>query len=259
MKAKKYIYEGDIYQVNLSQKFFGKTISSPFSVYEKLRKKNPAPYSAFMQIDKNHHILSTSPELFLKLNSNKIETHPIKGTIQRSKIFSENETLKQKLFNSEKDFAELLMIVDMERNDLNRICKTGSVNVETLKQIETYETVHHLVAKINGKLQNKINVFETIKSMFPGGSITGAPKIRAMEIIDELEKSHRGIYTGSIGFIDFSLNAMFNIAIRTLMMENEKFWFNVGSGIVADSSPEKEYQETLHKAKGILSALNIEI
>jgi len=256
-KAKEYIANGDIYQVNLSQRFWGKTTSSPLTIYNSLRENNPAPFSVMMCIDKNRFVFSSSPELFLNVNGKEVETRPIKGTIQRGKNFEEDEQLKQQLLSSKKDEAELLMIVDLERNDLNKVCKKNSVRVENLKRIETYETVHHLVADVKGTLKNNCDALDVLKTTFPGGSITGAPKIRAMEIIDELEKSKRGIYTGAIGYIGFDGNAKFNIGIRTMMMENDSIWFNVGGGIVADSIPEKEYEETLHKASGMLRALNV--
>jgi para-aminobenzoate synthetase component 1 len=258
-KIKNYIANGDAYQVNLSQRFWGKTTSSPLTIYHSLREKNPAPFSAMMCIDEKRFVFSSSPELFLNVNGKEIETRPIKGTIQRGKNFEEDEMLKNHLLESKKDEAELLMIVDLERNDLNKVCEKNSVHVKNLKRIETYETVHHLVADVKGTLRNNCDVFDVLKALFPGGSITGAPKIRAMEIIDELEKCKRGIYTGAIGYIGFDGNAKFNIAIRTMMMENDSIWFNVGGGIVADSIPEKEYEETLHKADGMLRALNVSV
>lgn len=256
-KIKNYIANGDVYQVNLSQRFWGKTTSSPLTIYNSLREKNPAPFSAMMCIDENRFVFSSSPELFLNVNGKEIETRPIKGTIQRGRNFEEDELLKLQLLNSKKDAAELLMIVDLERNDLNKVCEKNSVRVENLKRIETYETVHHLVSNVKGTLREDNDAFDVLKAIFPGGSITGAPKIRAMEIIDELEKCKRGIYTGAIGYIGFDGNAKFNIAIRTMMLENDSIWFNVGGGIVADSIAEKEYEETLHKASGMLKALNV--
>ncbi len=179
----------------------------------------------------------------------KVITKPIKGTTKRGVTPEEDEKLKQQLFNSQKDAAELLMIVDLERNDLGKVCKPGSIKVNSLKKIETYASVHHLVAEIEGELENGKDIFDLICAMFPGGSITGAPKKRAMEIIDELEKTKRGVYTGSIGYIDLSGKAMFNIAIRTLVYDTGKLFLNLGGGIVYDSNPEKEYEETLQKVK----------
>lgn len=258
-RAKEYIAAGDIYQVNLTQQFCGAASDSPLSIYSRLRETNPAPFSALMCVSENEWVLSSSPELFLDVREKKIETRPIKGTIQRGKTYEEDEKLKRELFNSPKDNAELLMIVDLERNDLNRVCKTGSVNVQDLKMIETYASVHHLVAKICGELRNGCDVFDLIRSAFPGGSITGAPKIRAMQIIDELEKNRRGIYTGAIGSIGFNNSAKFNIAIRTMIYESGNITIGVGGGIVADSDPEKEYQETLHKGAAMFKSLGVEI
>ncbi|MBS4029543.1 MAG: aminodeoxychorismate synthase component I [Ignavibacteriales bacterium] len=256
-KIKNYIANGDVYQVNLSHRFWGKTGSSALTIYNSLRENNPAPFSAMMCLDEKRFVFSSSPELFFSINGNEIETRPIKGTIRRGKTLEEDELFKNQLLESKKDEAELLMIVDLERNDLNKVCEKNSVRVENLKRIETYETVHHLVADVKGTLRKDKDTIDVLKAMFPGGSITGAPKIRAMEIIDELEKCRRGIYTGATGWIGFDGNAKFNIAIRTMMMENDSVWFNVGGGIVADSIAEKEFEETMHKADGMLRALNV--
>lgn len=256
--VKKYIEEGDVYQINLSQQFKSVTKLNPFEIYSKLRRINPAQFSALICVKQNQWILSSSPELFLDLRNGKVITKPIKGTIKRGKNQNEEETLKQQLLNSEKDGAELLMIVDLERNDLGKVCRPGSVKVNSLKRIETYASVHHLVAEIEGQLENDKDIFDLIEAMFPGGSITGAPKKRAMEIIDELEKTKRGVYTGSIGYIDLNGNSMFNIAIRTLIYDNGYLFLNLGGGIVYDSEPEKEYEETLQKGKAIFLALTDE-
>lgn len=258
-RVKEYIAAGDIYQVNLSQQFSGDTNISPLVLYERLREMNPAPFSALMCINENDWVLSSSPELFLDLQRKNVETRPIKGTIRRGKTPEEDEKLKRELFNSPKDNAELLMIIDLERNDLNRVCKTGSVIVPDLKMVETYASVHHLVARICGELRDDRNVIDLLMSTFPGGSITGAPKIRAMQIIDELEPNRRGIYTGAIGYIDFNKSAKFNIAIRTMTYESGKVTVGVGGGIVADSDPGKEFQETLDKAAAMFKALGVEV
>ncbi len=258
-KAKQYIADGDIYQVNLSQQFSGDVNISPLVLYERLREMNPAPFSALMCVGENDWVLSSSPELFLDVQGKNVETRPIKGTIRRGKTPEEDEKLKRELFNSPKDNAELLMIIDLERNDLNKVCKTGSVLVPDLKMVETYASVHHLVARICGELRDDCDILDLIVSAFPGGSITGAPKIRAMQIIDELEKNRRGIYTGAIGYIGFNGSAKFNIAIRTMTWEKGKVTFGVGGGIVADSDPEKEFQETLDKAAAMFKALAAEV
>lgn len=254
-KIKKYIEEGEVYQINLSQQFECETNLHPIEIYCRLREKNPAQFSALICVDENRWILSSSPELFIDLKNGKVITKPIKGTTKRGVTPEEDEKLKQQLFNSQKDAAELLMIVDLERNDLGKVCKPGSIKVNSLKKIETYASVHHLVAEIEGELENGKDIFDLICAMFPGGSITGAPKKRAMEIIDELEKTKRGVYTGSIGYIDLSGKAMFNIAIRTLVYDTGKLFLNLGGGIVYDSNPEKEYEETLQKGKAIFQSL----
>lgn len=255
-KAKEYIEQGEAYQINLSQQFTSKTNLEPIQIYEKLRSKNPAPFSAFIKLDQDKYVLSTSPELFLDLKNSKVRTKPIKGTIGRGNSPHEDELMKQKLLQSEKDSSELVMIVDLERNDLGKVCQFGTVQVPSLKKLETYASVHHLVAEVEGELQEGKDIFDLISATFPGGSITGAPKKRAMEIIDELEKDRRSIYTGSIGYIDLNGNAMFNIAIRTILYEKGNIFLNLGGGIVYDSNPESEYNETLQKGKAIFEALS---
>ena len=254
-KAREYIEAGDIYQVNLSQQFSCETDKHPIQIYSRLRENNPAQFSALICLNQNQWILSSSPELFIDLNKDKVITKPIKGTIRRGNSAEEDEELKIQLFNSEKDSAELLMITDLERNDLGKVSKPGSVKVNSLKKIESYASVHHLVAEIESELEDGKDIFDLINAMFPGGSITGAPKKRSMEIIDELEKCKRGIYTGSIGFIDLSGNAKFNIAIRTIVYDNRKLYLSLGGGIVYDSDPEKEFEETLHKGKKIFESI----
>ncbi|MBU1299992.1 MAG: anthranilate synthase component I family protein, partial [Bacteroidetes bacterium] len=211
-RAKEYIAAGDIYQVNLSQQFSGNVDISPLAIYERLREMNPAPFSALMCIDENDWVMSSSPELFLDVQRKKVETRPIKGTAPRSKNIYEDVQLKNNLYNSIKDNAELLMIVDLERNDLNRVCKVGTVKVPELKMVETYASVHHLVAQVCGELREENNFIDLLTSTFPGGSITGAPKIRAMQIINELEPNRRGVYTGTIGYFGFNKTAKLNIA-----------------------------------------------
>ncbi|MCX8057593.1 MAG: aminodeoxychorismate synthase component I [Ignavibacteria bacterium] len=254
-RVKKYIEEGDVYQINLSQQFQCNVNLHPIEIYSRLRERNPAQFSALICVNQNQWILSSSPELFIDLKGKKVITKPIKGTIRRGKNSDEDEELKNQLLNSEKDSAELLMIVDLERNDFGKIARAGSVKVNSLKRVETYASVHHLVAEIESELMNDKDIFDLIEAMFPGGSITGAPKKRAMEIIDELEKTKRGVYTGSIGYIDLNGNSMFNIAIRTLIYENGKLFLNLGGGIVYDSNPEKEFDETLQKGKAIFQSL----
>ena len=257
-KAKDYIAAGDIYQMNMTQRFETKSLVPPWELYCRLRKINPAPFAAYLELEEGT-IVSASPERFIKTVGDYIETRPIKGTRPRKDDDKFNEKMKNELLNSEKDKAELVMIVDLERNDLGRICEFGTVKVEELFRLETYATVFHLVSTIIGKIKPNNGFKEVIKATFPGGSITGAPKIRAMEIIEELEPVKRGIYTGSIGYLNLSGNLDLNIVIRTIIIKDDKTYFQVGGGIVADSVPEEEYQETLDKAKALITALRKEV
>ena len=249
-----YIRQGDIYQANLTQRFNGKTTLSSYELYRDLRKVSPAPFGALLNFE-HSKILSNSPERFIKCIDNKVETRPIKGTRPRGKTIEEDLRLQDELRNSEKDRAELLMIVDLERNDIGRVSKIGSVKVPELFVIEPYANVNHLVATVEGRLKDNLDCIDVIKATFPGGSITGAPKIRAMEIIDELEPTQRNVYTGSIGYIGFNGDMDLNIAIRTIIKQGENVYFQVGGGMTWDSNPEDEYQETLDKAKSIMKAL----
>ncbi|MFZ5353438.1 MAG: aminodeoxychorismate synthase component I [Bacillota bacterium] len=251
---REYILSGDIYQANLTQRFRCNTTKSPFELYEILRTINPAPFAAFMDIGEAH-ILCSSPERFLKISSRFMETRPIKGTRPRGKTMEEDLAYREELLSSEKDKSELLMIVDLERNDLGRVSEPGSVKVEELFHLEEYATVYHLVATITGKIRDEYTEFDAIKAAFPGGSITGAPKIRAMEIIDELEPAQRNIYTGSIGYMGFNRNIDLNIVIRTILLKDGAAYFQAGGGIVWDSDPEEEYKESLQKAKAMMNAL----
>ncbi len=253
-KALEYIRAGDIYQVNLSQRFSIDVDEEPYKIYSILRQKNPAPFSAFLKFPE-FTILSTSPERFILKKGQYIQTRPIKGTRPRHKNKAIDKRLAEELINSEKDRAENVMIVDLERNDLGKICQFGQVKVTKLFGLESFASVHHLVSEIEGKLKSKISIEEIIRATFPGGSITGAPKIRAMEIIDELEPTARAIYTGSIGYFGFNQNIDLNIVIRTVIYKNGKLIYQVGGGIVADSDPEGEFQETLDKGLAIKAAL----
>jgi len=253
-RAIEYIAAGDIYQVNLSQRFRATRVEHPFKTYLRLRKTNPAPFAAYLGF-KEVQVLSSSPERFLRVDGRKVETRPIKGTRPRGKNKAEDERMRKELASSVKDRAELTMIVDLERNDLGRVCEYGSISVTRHAAIETYATVHHLVSTVEGALRPEVGVAELLRATFPGGSITGAPKIRAMEIIDEIEPTARSVYTGSIGYIRFDGNADLNIAIRTVLAGPQWLSFQVGGGIVADSNPEAEYQETLDKGRAIFAAL----
>ncbi|MBM3859482.1 MAG: aminodeoxychorismate synthase component I [Verrucomicrobia bacterium] len=247
-RAKDYIADGDIYQVNLSQRFQCGITASPLQLYAALRAANPAPYCAYLDIG-DAQILSSSPECFLRLAGRDILTRPIKGTLPRHRDARD-------LLRSPKDNAELLMITDLERNDLGKVCEFGSVHVPDLVRVESYATVHHLVATVAGQLRPDVSHVQALRACFPGGSITGAPKIRAMEIIDELEPHARGVYCGAIGYFGHDGNSHFNIAIRTVVHQSGLLTFHAGGGIVADSEPDAEYDETLAKAEGILRALD---
>jgi para-aminobenzoate synthetase component 1 len=254
LKAKEYIAAGDIYQVNLSQKFSARVYTSAFHLYKTVRRLNPAPFASFFDCG-DAVIISTSPERFLRISNRWVETRPIKGTRPRGSNRAEDDRLKAELLTSAKDRAELIMIVDLERNDLGRVCDYGSVSVPVLFTLEQYATVFHLVSTVTGRLKQGNDHLDCIRAAFPGGSITGAPKIRAMEIIDELEPRPRGIYTGSLGYLGFNRQTDLNILIRTMLYRNGTIHFQVGGGIVADSDPAMEYEETLHKGKALLAAL----
>lgn len=254
--VKEYIAAGDIYQANLTQRFATNLRVYPWELYLRLRDLNPAPFAAYLDLG-GIQIASSSPERFLKVTDRLVETRPIKGTRPRGATPDEDAALGHELLTSIKDNAELLMIVDLERNDLGRGCKVGSVRVPELAVLESYETVHHLVATVLGELDAGDSVVDLLKATFPGGSITGAPKIRSMEIIDELEPTSRSVYTGAIGYLGFDGDADLNIVIRTIICRGGKAYFQVGGGIVADSDPESEYQETLDKGRALARALDI--
>jgi aminodeoxychorismate synthase component I len=254
LKAKKYIHEGDIYQVNFTHRFSGRLPVDASDFYYILRKINPAPFSAFLNLPEVK-IASTSPERLILIKKDNIETRPIKGTRPRGESKSEDLLLKQELKGSIKDRAELNMIVDLERNDLGKFCKYGSIKVKQHAVIEKYAKVFHSVSTVTGKIKNQVEFKDILKAIFPGGSITGAPKIRAMEIIDELEKNTRSIYTGSIGYIGIDGTVDLNIAIRTFIIKNGNFYYNTGGGIVEDSVSGEEYLETLQKGKALEEAL----
>ncbi len=255
-RVKDYIAAGDVYQVNLSQRFLARLPTDPLALYLRLRQRSPAPFSAYLDLG-DAQILSSSPERFLRVygRDRTVETRPIKGTRPRGETGEEDCRLTAELLQSEKDRAELVMIVDLERNDLGRVCRFGSVRVPELIALEPYASVFHLVATVTGELAPGRGVADLLRATFPGGSITGAPKLRAMEIIDELEPVSRGPYTGSLGYFSFSGDADLNILIRTLIVRGDRVCFHAGGGIVADSDPDAEYEETLHKARGMMRAL----
>ena len=251
---KNYIRNGDVYIANMTRRIWCDNNEDPFKIYGKLRKINKAPFSAYMNF-KDFQIISSSPERFLSITNGLVQTRPIKGTRPRGENPEEDEKNKNELINSEKDKSELLMIVDLERNDLSKVCKPSSVKVTELFKLEEYETVFHLVATIEGKLKENISSVKCIRECFPGGSITGAPKIRAMEIIEELEKLKRNIYTGSIGYFDLRGNSDFNIVIRTIIKKDNKAYLGVGGGITWESIEEEEWFETIDKGKALMGVL----
>ncbi len=254
-KAREYIRCGDIYQVNLSQRFQAETNLSGFEIYQRLRHLSPSFFSAYFDCG-DFQILSSSPERFLNVTNNIVTTRPMKGTRPRAQNKLKDQKLKNELLESSKDKAELMMIVDLERNDLGRVCNYGSVKVKTLRELEEYSTVFQTTATVSGLLHKSKDRFDLLKATFPGGSITGCPKIRAMEIIEELEPSRRSIYTGSLGYLSFSGDMDFNILIRTILRKQNKLYFGAGGGIVIDSKPEDEYEETLVKARAMMEAIS---
>ena len=254
-KARSYIIEGDIFEVNISQRYETEINVSPFELYRRLRKINPAPFAAYLNFEEVV-IASSSPERFLRLQGDRIETRPIKGTIRRGKNKEEDKSNAEWLLNSIKDRAENMMIVDLERNDLGRVCRYGSIKVTELAILEKYPSVFHLTSTVIGRLREGLPRVDLLKATFPGGSITGAPKIRSMEIIDELEPTRRSIYTGSIGYLSFDGDFDLNIVIRTFLIKGKKAYFQLGGAVVYDSDPEAEYQETLVKGQSLFRALN---
>ena len=252
-RAQEYIAAGDIYQVNLSHRFTSPWSGEPWAFYEALRHYSPTPHAAFLDLD-GTAVLSTSPECFLKMSGRAIRTRPIKGTRPRRADPLADEKSAFDLITSAKEVAELVMITDLERNDLGQVCDFGSVAVPELLKLERHEQVFHLVSTVEGRLRDGVDHASALRACFPGGSITGAPKKRAREIIAEIEPSPRGLYTGALGWFGFNGESQFSIAIRTVVIERGEAHFHVGAGIVADSSPEAEWQETLDKAAGILLA-----
>lgn len=249
-----YIIEGDIYIANMTQQMTVKSQKKPEDVFWDLRKNNPSPFGGYLDYD-DFQIVCASPERFLKMKKGHVETRPIKGTRKRGETPEEDMIMRKELETSEKDKSELLMIVDLERNDLNRVCKPGSVKVTELFTVEEYATVFHLVSNIEGELEDGRNFADLLEAAFPGGSITGAPKYRAMEIIDELEHGRRNLYTGSIGYLTLDGDCDFNIVIRTALYKDGAYHLGVGGGITAESELEFEYEETLQKAKAVLQAM----
>ncbi len=253
-KVKQYITEGDCYQVNLAQRFSARAEGAAWQAYLYLRQISPAPFMAYMNFPQCE-VLSASPERFLQLNGSHVETRPIKGTRPRAKNAAEDGRNANELTRSLKDRAENLMIVDLLRNDISKSCEIGSVKTDRLFALESFANVHHLVSTVTGRLAQGKTAVDLLRGCFPGGSITGAPKLRSMEIIEELEPNRRGVYCGAIGYIGFDGNMDTNIAIRTAVYSNHEIRFWAGGGIVADSEMQKEYRETWDKASSMLQLM----
>jgi para-aminobenzoate synthetase component 1 len=256
--VKQYIHEGDCYQVNLAQRFSAKAQGDAWSAYLALREISPAPFMSYMNMCDAQYglqILSASPERFLQVHGKYVETRPIKGTRPRSGNAKEDASNARDLQNSPKDRAENLMIVDLLRNDISKVCETGSVRADKLFALESFANVHHLVSTVTGKLAEDKTAIDLLRACFPGGSITGAPKLRSMEVIEELEPNRRGLYCGAIGYVGFDGNMDTNIAIRTAVYSHHEIRFYAGGGVVADSELAKEYRETLDKASSMISLI----
>ena len=255
-RVRDYILAGDIFQANLSQRFAAPLPCPPFELYTQLRSRNPAPFAAYFEVG-DTAVLSVSPERFLRLEQDgSVETRPIKGTRPRGADAKNDARLARELLSSDKDRAENVMIVDLLRNDLSRVCRPGSIHVPALCSLESHPTVHHLVSVVRGQLGSDEDAMSLLAATFPGGSITGAPKVRAMEIIAELEPTARSVYCGAIGYVGFNGTMDTSVAIRTAIAEDGKLYFNAGGGIVADSDPDAEYRETLDKAQAFIQVLS---
>ncbi len=253
-KAKRYIRAGDIFQVVLSQRFAARNSADPFEIYRALRVVNPSPYMYFLRLNEVA-VVGSSPEMLVKVQGREAFYRPIAGTRPRGRTEAEDRRLEQELRADPKERAEHIMLVDLGRNDLGRVCEYGSVRVDELAFVERYSHVMHLVSSLRGRLRSDVDCFDALLACFPAGTVTGAPKVRAMEIIDELEPTRRGIYAGAILYLDFSGNLDSCIAIRTLVARGGRAYVQAGGGIVADSVPEREYQETVNKSRALLTAL----
>src|SRR3989339_400456 len=253
-KAKDYIRKGDIIQVVLSQVLSAKTVQSPFGIYRKLRGLNPSAYMFYLRF-KDLHLAGSSPEMLVRCEEGVVTTRPIAGTSPRGETEEEDRRIENKLLNNPKEKAEHIMLVDLGRNDLGRVSKFGSVKITEFTRIERYSHVMHIVSEVRGKLKNSMDSYDVLRACFPAGTVSGSPKIRAMEIIDELENFRRGPYAGAVGYFDFSGNLDTCITIRTILINKDTAYIQAGAGIVADSKAQREYQETLNKAKAQLEAL----
>jgi anthranilate synthase component 1 len=253
-RAKEYIAAGDIFQVVLSQRQDFTPGVQPFNIYRSLRAVNPSPYMYFLKMG-DTHVLGSSPEMLVRVTGQKLEYRPIAGTHPRGKDDAEDRQLEEKMLTDEKERAEHVMLVDLGRNDLGRVSEYGSVKVKDLMYVERYSHVMHIVSALEGKLRDGLHALDAFAACFPAGTLSGAPKVRAMQIIEELEPTRRAIYGGSVLYADFAGNLDSCIAIRTMLMQGKKAYLQAGAGIVADSDPTTEYQETMNKAQAVLRAV----
>jgi anthranilate synthase component 1 len=253
-KSKEYIRAGDIFQVVVSQRFSAETKAAPFDIYRELRAVNPSPYLFYLHLN-DVHVVGSSPEMLVKVQGREVFYRPIAGTRWRGKDEAEDLRLEREMLESEKERAEHIMLVDLGRNDLGRVCDYGTVKVEKLMTVERYSHVMHLVSSLRGKLREDVDCFDALMACFPAGTVSGAPKVRAMEIIEELEKTRRGIYAGGILYLDFAGNLDSCIALRTMVIKNGVAHVQAGGGIVADSTPDGEFEESVNKSKALLGAL----
>lgn len=256
LKAKEYVCSGDVIQVVLSQCFSGRSEAVPFDIYRSLRTINPSPYMFYLRMQ-DTVVVGASPEVLVRKEDQQVVVRPIAGTRPRGATTKEDLALERELLADPKEVAEHIMLVDLGRNDLGRICNTGSVEVDEFKHIERYSHVMHIVSNVRGELSRKYSAFDALRATFPTGTLSGAPKIRAMEIIDELEPQRRGIYGGAVGYFSYTGNMDMAIAIRTLVIQDGKIFLQAGAGIVADSDPRAEYQETVNKARGVMQAIRM--
>jgi anthranilate synthase component 1 len=253
-KAKKYIYDGDIFQVVLSRKFSFEADGDYLKVYQKLRSLNPSPYLYHIKMDQKT-IIGSSPEMLIRVTNDQIETFPIAGTRKITENEEKNEEMKQELINDEKELAEHTMLVDLGRNDIGRVCDYGTVHVKDLMEVKKFSHVQHMVTHVIGKLSAKFDMYDAFKAVFPAGTVSGAPKVRAMEIIDELEPESRGAYAGAVGYFSFNGCCDFAIAIRSIFANGKSGFVQAGAGIVFDSIAKNELDETEHKANAMITAL----
>jgi anthranilate synthase component 1 len=257
-RAKRYIYEGDIFQVVLSQRWEIENEENPFEIYRRLRELNPSQYLFYINYGE-YQVLGSSPEMLVKMQNGRVYTCPIAGTRKRGQDFEEDRLLAEDLLSDEKEKAEHVMLVDLARNDMGKVCKIGSVKLNEFMQVKNYSHVMHLVSTVEGESDEKKDAFDILSSMLPAGTLSGAPKVRAMEIIEELEREKRGVYGGAVGYFGFDGNLDMCIAIRMMVVKNKKAYIQAGAGIVADSIPEKEYEETQNKAKALIKILGGDI